>query len=127
MMSSMIEVPEYGWRGDVKKVQFGGSKAHAQQDETIIRLTFEYARLLGSDFTEAMRRALYLTLPVVIHQERKSREDLANYFGGTTQAVAQVVPPPPQLPPMPIHEGPGSLTEVEPSKPRSSKSGADLI
>lgn len=127
MMSSMIEVPEHGWRGDVKKVQFGGSKAHAQQDETIIRLTFEYARLLGSDFTEAMRRALYLTLPVVIHQERKNREDLANYFGGGTQPVAQVVPPPSQIPLTSVHEEPAFPQEAEPSKPRPSRSGADLI
>lgn len=126
MMSSMIEVPEYGWSGEAKKVQFGGNKANAARDEQIIRLTFEYASLLGSDFTEAMRRALHLALPLVLHQERQAQEELAKRFGMMVTPNPTPIAQPPSIPSPPPNIAP-TETIVPPKSNQSKRSGADLI
>jgi hypothetical protein len=67
-----IHIPEAGWSGNQKKVEI--------RDEKIIRAVFQYAELIGTDFTEAMRRALLISLPLVIENEKLAQARLAACF-----------------------------------------------
>jgi hypothetical protein len=122
-----IHVPEFGWQGDRKKVEF--------RDEKLIRATFEYAYLIGTDFTEAMRRALLLALPLIIENEKLAQARLTACFAqsnnnSTASPVAFAQPPirvqeesEPIIPVPKIH---ASLPEPE-SLSKSTRSAADLI
>jgi hypothetical protein len=129
-MSKLIRVPEHGWEGVCKKIEF--------RDEDVIRATFEYASLIGTDFTEAMRRALRIALPLIIQSERESQARFAACFSSYSspsppqqQQVHQSHAPEADLiiPPPRVYSSPVSpqefLTEPQPSK--SVKSGGHLI
>jgi hypothetical protein len=85
MSNKIIRVPEHGWEGPCKKVEF--------KDEDVIRATFEYASLIGTDFTEAMRRALRIALPLIIQAERESQARFAACFTSYSNPAPTPTPP----------------------------------
>lgn len=116
MLSVMIEIPEFNWSGDKKKIEI--------RDPEVIRIVFHLASLMRTDFTTAVMRVLTTSTDRVIAEERLTRERLAAPFGGISTTVPTTPPPPPLQHQTP--ELPSVVNEVPaPSKPK--RSGADLI
>ena len=78
-MSKIIRLPQHGWTGSCKKIEI--------RDENIIRKTFEYADLIGTDFTEAIRRALTIALPLIIQNELAAQARLAACFSESIHSI----------------------------------------
>jgi hypothetical protein len=117
-----INIPEFGWSGNQKKIEI--------RDEKLIRQIFEYAGLIGTDFTEALRRTLTLALPVIIENERLSRERLAACFRSSSESVPFTPSAPQTIAPAPVPvSAPEPIYQYqEPAKaPKKKVSAADLI
>lgn len=102
-----IEIPEFGWVGDKKKIEIRG--------ERLIRDIFELATVMETDFTAATLRILRTSVRRVIDEER-----------GVNQRLANSVPIPLSSTNNSSLPQPCSL-EQKVDRTQTHKSGADLI
>lgn len=109
-----IEIPEFGWVGDKKKIEIRG--------ERLIRDIFELAAVMETDFTAATLRILRTSIRRVIDEERGVNQRLSNLAITPSSAQASPLSQPGNF------EQNVSEEQTNITRPQTtSKSGADLI
>lgn len=102
-----IEIPEFGWVGDKKKIEIRG--------ERLIRDIFELATVMETDFTAATLRVLRTSVRRVIDEERGVNQRLANSVPIPLSSAHNSSQPQP------------CFLEQKVDRTQTHKSGADLI
>lgn len=102
-----IEIPEFGWVGNKKKIEIRG--------ERLIRDIFELATVMETDFTAATLRILRTSVRRVIDEERGVNHRLANSQSTPLSSPSNLSLSQPYSP------------EPKVDRPQTQKSGADLI
>ena len=102
-----IEIPEFGWVGNKKKIEIRG--------ERLIRDIFELATVMETDFTAATLRILRTSVRRVIDEERGVNQRLSNSQSTplaypSNSSLSQPYSPEPKV-----------------DRTQTQKSGADLI